>query len=132
VDELKPCGTYAAYRRHLRNSEAVDDACAEAARVQKNSRVDAGRAESAAVVAIAVASEPAVESVDELDEALENLRIVKAAMTAAPANAIAALSKRREELVRRVSVLQKSNEPELSALDQLAQRRADRIANSAS
>jgi hypothetical protein len=28
--EIAPCGTPAAYRRHLRNSESVDDACLEA------------------------------------------------------------------------------------------------------
>jgi len=28
--KLKPCGTYAAYRRHVRNGEEIDDACAQA------------------------------------------------------------------------------------------------------
>ncbi len=29
--ELRPCGTWAAYRRHLRRCEPVDDACRKAA-----------------------------------------------------------------------------------------------------
>lgn len=126
---LKPCGTYAAYRRHVRRGEAVDELCAQAARDEKSARVVAKREESAAAVAAAV--EPVVVGVDELVEALENLRIVRAAMSDAPANAVAGLSKRREELVRRIVVLEKAVEPEMSALDQLAQRRAERLAKAA-
>lgn len=129
--DLKPCGTFAAYQRHLRKKEPVCDPCAEAARAQKNTRVDYGRAESASMVALALAAEPAPDVLDELDEARENLRAVKAAMSEAPANAIAALSKRREELVRRIVVLSKSNEPEMSVFDQLRQRREERLSAAA-
>lgn len=128
---LKPCGTYAAYRRHLRNDEPVDDACAAAAREQKQARSDAGRDASAAVVALAVLDEPTPEIVDELGDALENLRIVVAAMREAPANSIAGLSKRREELAGRVARLQGANKPKESTLDQLAKRRAQRLAEAA-
>jgi len=128
--ELKPCGTFAAYQRHLRNKEPVCDPCAKAGREQKNTRVDNGRSESASLVSLALAAEPAPDVLDELDEARENLRAVKAAMSEAPANAIAALSKRREELVRRIVVLSKSNEPEESVFDQLRKRREERIAAS--
>ncbi|WP_199184036.1 hypothetical protein [Cryobacterium sp. Y57] len=128
--ELRPCGTFAAYQRHLRKKEPICDLCAEAAREQKNTRVDTGRAESASLVALALAAEPAPDVLDELDEARENLRAVKAAMSEAPANAVAALSKRREELVRRIVVLSKSNEPEESVFDQLRKRREERIAAS--
>jgi hypothetical protein len=127
---LKPCGTPAAYRRHLRNGEAVDDLCAQAARDQKNARVDASRSESAALVAVALLAEP-IPHDDELEDARENLRAVKAAMSDAPANAIAALSKRREELMRRIAVLSKANEPEMSVFDQLRQRREERLAKTA-
>ena len=120
--ERKPCGTYAAYRRHLRANEAVDEACAAAAREQKNVRK-----QGPAMVSV-LESAPVVDSVDELSEALENLRIVKAAMEVAPANAVAPLSKRREELVARIAKLQNADKPEVSALDQLAQRRAERLA----
>lgn len=107
------------------------DPCSEAAREQKNVRAESARVDSAEIVALAVASEPEVESVDELAEALENLRIVKAAMSEAPANTIASLSKRREELVHRIAQLQKADKPEMSTLDQLAERRAERRAASA-
>lgn len=129
--ELMPCGTFAAYQRHLRKREAVCEACAVAGREQKNARSDTGRAESASLVAIALAAEPAVDVLDELDEARENLRAVKAAMSEAPANAVAALSKRREELVRRIVVLSKADKPELSVFDQLRQRREERLAKTA-
>jgi hypothetical protein len=129
--ELKPCGTYAAYARHLRKQEEPCEPCKQAARDQKNDRVTAGLSESASRVALALAAEPAPEVLDELEEARDNLRAVKAAMTEAPANAIAALSKRREELVRRIVVLSKSNEPEMSVFDQLRQRREERLAKTA-
>jgi hypothetical protein len=133
--ELKPCGTFAAYARHLRKKEEPCDACKQAARDQKNVRADATRSESAAVVSLAIAAAPpappAAEEISELDDALENLRIVKAVMDEAPANAIGGLSKRREELVARIARLQTANKPKVSALDQLAQRRADRLAAAA-
>lgn len=127
-EPLKPCGTYAAYRRHLRNDEPMDELCAQAGRDQKNKRADGARELSAVNVSLAIAAEPPVEFESELDEALENLRIVKAAMHEAPANTIAALSKRREELVSHVARLRAASKPEMSALDQLAQRRAERLA----
>jgi hypothetical protein len=131
MSDLQPCGTYAAYRRHLRNGEPVDASCAQAARDQKNVRAAAALNESAEIVALAVAGAPAVDSVDELEEALENLRIVRAAMAEAPANSIAGLSKRREELVSRISKLQLAKVPKVGVLDQLAARRKERRAGSA-
>lgn len=38
---LQPCGTHAAYQRHKRHGEPIDDACREAARTQ--SAKQAGR-----------------------------------------------------------------------------------------
>ena len=35
---LKPCGTVAAYARHVRRGEPIDDACRDAARVYKQIR----------------------------------------------------------------------------------------------
>ena len=131
MSDLQPCGTYAAYRRHLRKGEPVDAGCAQAARDQKNVRAVASLSESAEVVALAIAVEPAVDSVDELEECLENLRIVRAAMSEAPANSIAGLSKRREELVARIAKLQLAKVPKVGVLDQLAARRAERRTASA-
>jgi predicted dinucleotide-binding enzyme len=128
VRALAVCGTISAYQRHKRRGEPVDVECAQAQRDQVNSRAAAKRAASAEVVRLAVSVEPVVDLVSELSEALENLRIVKAAMGDAPANAVAGLSKRREELVSRIARLQSAARPEVSALDQLAARRAERLA----
>lgn len=129
---LAECGTFTAYKRHLRRGESVDEACAEAARGQKNARKDAERAESAALVALAVDDVQLPAEMDELADARENLIIVRAAMAAAPANAVAGLSKRRQELVAEIRRLESVTAPGVSALDQLAQRRASRIAGAAS
>lgn len=126
--EMQPCGTFAAYQRHKRNKEAPCDACAEAARLQASERRDLARSESIDRVVLALAAEPIVEEIDELEDMRENLRMVRAAMGEAGARELAALSKRREELVRRIVVLSKSNEPEESVFDQLRKRREERIA----
>ena len=128
---LHPCGTYAAYKRHVRTGTPIDDLCAQAGRDEKNNRLAAARVQSAAVVTLAVAVEPVVDSVDELEECLEYLRIVRAARSEAPANSIAGLSKRREELVARIAKLQLAKVPKVGVLDQLAARRAERRTASA-
>ena len=46
--ELKPCGTWAAYRRHLRRCEPVDDACRKAASAYVTRRRAARKAAQAA------------------------------------------------------------------------------------
>lgn len=46
---LRPCGTPAAYRRHLRASEAPCGACAEANRVERSERRAAARRVAAEV-----------------------------------------------------------------------------------
>ena len=126
---LKPCGTVAAARRHQRAGEPLDEACQQAIRDEKNERKDAQRAESAGRVREAVASAPALEDVDPLTEALDNLRIVRAVLRdeGTPANTVAALSKRRDELVDRVSRLRAESAPvEVSVIDELTSRRRER------
>lgn len=125
--ELKPCGTWAAYNRHRRRGEPIDAACAEAARVQKNERVSAKRAETAEVVQLKVAESPVLAEIDPLQDARDNLRVVIAAMEAG-APGIAALSKQRTELVQLIVRLEGASKPRESKLDELARRRADRIA----
>ncbi|GAB6857331.1 hypothetical protein [Microbacterium xylanilyticum] len=128
---LAPCGTPAAYRRHRRRGEPVDDACAAAAREQKNSRVRAKREETAAVVALAVDEAPAEDApIDELAEARDTLRMVTAAMKAG-APGLASLAKQRMELVALIRKLEGAARPKESKLDELARRRAERLAASA-
>jgi hypothetical protein len=124
--ELEPCGTPAAYRRHKRKGEPVDEACAEAGRNQKNVRVDAVQAAAGAAVAEAFEVEPGVDDLDPLEEARDNLRIIRAALRSGPPpNTVAALTKRRDEAVDRIRQIM-AETPEVSAFDQLAAKRAAR------
>ena len=132
--ELQPCGTIAAARRHQRNPERFGplcEACAQAIRDEKNGRKDAERAESAEQVRAAVAAEPVIEDVDPLEEALDNLRIVRAVLRSegTPANTVAALTKRRDELVDRIERLRAAVAPvEVSVIDELTSKRRERRA----
>lgn len=127
---LAPCGTFTAYKRHKRNGEAVDDACAQAARDQANSRNAEKSDASADVVKLAIVDAPVVESIDELSEARENLRIVKATMLAGVPTGMAALSKQYADLVALIRRLEDAEKPKESKLDELARRRAERLAAS--
>ena len=129
--ELKPCGTTAAYRRHLRNGEEPCGECLAANAVAKGERKARSLSESAEVVRLAIVDEPELpQSIDELEEARWNLRIVKATMEAGVSSGMAALSKQYVDLVALVKRLEDQSRPEVSALDQLAQRRAERLAAS--
>lgn len=127
-----PCGSFTAYKRHKRKGEPVDEACAQAARDQKNERVEAKRESTAEVLRLAIAdAPPEPEGIDELAEARLNLSIVRAAMQAGVPTGLAALSKQYADLVSLVKRLETQSNPEVSALDQLAQRRAERLAGAA-
>lgn len=129
--ELKPCGTVAAARRHQRAGEELCGLCAQALRDEKNGRKDAERSESADRVRTAVAMEPLLEDVDPLEEALDNLRIVRAVLRddGTPANTVAALTKRRDDLVDRIERLRAATAPvEVSRIDELTNRRRERRA----
>jgi WhiB family redox-sensing transcriptional regulator len=55
--ELKPCGTQAAYDRHVKRSEPIDDECREANRVRQAERRKAKKeAKAAAAAELALAS----------------------------------------------------------------------------
>jgi len=123
--ELKPCGTPAAYRRHLRNGEEPCAACLTAVREDVNKARDERRTASSRAVLEAVVSAPPVDEIDPLEDAKENLKIVKAAMQDAPHNTIAQLSKRRQELVELIKELS-SADPGVSLKDELAAARSAR------
>lgn len=132
--ELKPCGTLAAYRRHRRHGEQACDACLAAVAADKAERKAAGQVKAAAVVRLAVASQPAsppASGVDDLEDAWENLRLIRGAMDEATPSSMAALSKRRDELIDRIKRLEARTAKSEGGglLDQLAARRAARIAN---
>lgn len=108
---LQECGTFAAYRRHLKADETPCDPCKEAARKQKSERDAKRRVESGESVSAALSLESAAEILDALEEARDNLRIIRAALRSSPPhNTIAALTKRRDEAVDRIRVLEAETE----------------------
>ena len=117
--ELKPCGTSAAYRRHLRKGEEACAACKAAVAWEKQSKLDGPREERKVS---ALSAPPVVESIDPLEDARENLQIVNAALKEAVPREVSQLSKRRQELVALIAELQ--GDQEVSLADQLAAIRA--------
>lgn len=129
-EELKPCGTPAAARRHRRKGEPLCEVCEQAVRDEKNARKQAERDASAAAVADAVTAADPLDEVDALAEAMDNLRIVRAVLRSGdvPANAVATLTKRRDELVDRIRDLKNDKPSEVSVIDELTKRRRERVA----
>jgi len=129
--QLAECGTFTAYKRHKRNDEVVDDACAQAARDQKNPRAAAKRDATAEIVHLAiVGASPEEPGIDELEKARWNLGIVEVTMESGVPTGMAALSKQHADLVALIRRLEAAVSPEVRALDQLANRRAERLAAS--
>lgn len=130
---LAECGTFTAYKRHKRRGESVDEACAQAARDQANVRNAVTAGEKSVEIRsniLELVAAPVVGQIDELEEARLNLSIVKATMQAGVPTGMAALSKQYADLVALIRRLERQQNPEVSALDQLAQRRAERLAAS--
>jgi hypothetical protein len=122
--ELKPCGTPAAYRRHLRNDEDPCDDCKQAHADAENER-NGLRARADDVVELVPPPETD-EPLDPIDDARENLRIVNAALYKAVPREVPALSKRRQELV--AFIAEHSGKGEATLEDQLAAAREARRA----
>lgn len=120
---LKPCGTPAAYRRHLRNDEEACAECKAAVAAEKMAKLDGDR-DLRSVSVLASVSDTDESEFDPLGDAKDNLRIVKAALREAVPREVAALSKRRQELVSLIAEL--SGKKEVSLGDQLAEIRSRR------
>ena len=128
---LRPCGTTAAYRRHLRNGEQPCEACRSANAAARRDQKLESRSEAAEVVQLAiVAAPPAPDATDELERLRWNLRILEATMEAGVPTGMAALSKQHADLVARIVKLESAAAPKESKLDELARRRAERLAGS--
>ena len=147
---LQPCGTWAAYKRHLRKGEEPCDDCREAARVQQRERSAARRAareQSGTIVdtsaPVSGHPPPVALALDEslfdgltlepLTVAKQDLVVIEQFMTS-PAllpSQFTSLSRRREELVDRIRALSADTDDGGDALDELARRREDRIAAAA-
>ena len=140
--ELKPCGTWAAYKRHLRAGETPCEPCRQAARDQKNDRNEARRRARQAVGFEPDRERPAVGhlrpvgddeladlTLEPLQVALQDLRQIEAYMTSEDPlipTQFTNLSRRREELVDRVRSLRPDSEEGSDVLDELAKRRQSR------
>lgn len=129
---LKPCGTPAAYRRHRRRGEEACDACKESVRVQQSAS-KATQKKSAGEARLKLVEPPTEQAPDPLEVARQDFATVTAALESpmTPGGSIAGLSRRREELVDRIRKLSGADVQEVSVLDQLAQRRKDRLAGAA-
>lgn len=94
AQELKPCGTIAAARRHQRNPEKFGplcEPCEQAVRDEKNGRVDARRSEDVQAAREAM-PEPSV-SVDRDDVLHEVLRTLRGQLAEAPPQSVAGIAK---------------------------------------
>ena len=100
---LKPCGTPAAYRRHLRNGEAACDACKAAVRRGVGDR-NAEKRRSAGEARLKLVEPPVDVNPDPLEVARDNL-------------SIASLTRRREELVEKIIDLSAADEVEVTVDD---------------
>lgn len=114
---LAPCGTFSAYRRHLRRDEPIDEACREAANTEARERRAAKR-EKETVKIPAVA--PAAAGPDEADAAptvpagpLEELSelhamytVLKTHMASAPPQSIAAIVRQADAVLVRITELE--------------------------
>jgi len=107
------CGTYAAYRRHLREKSPVDDACRAAARAEKARRSDAEAEtrvaeaqERSGATVTSITKPDSAASTPQIDVQAElhaNLTLVKAAMAVvglSDPSKLPALSKRHSELLQ--------------------------------
>lgn len=141
--ELHPCGTWGAYKRHLRRGEKACEPCKHAARERNRdsqkarvqARENAGfvpdrQAPATGHVSIASLTEEEQEelTLDPVQVAMQDLRQIEAYM-AGPDPVLPTqftnLSRRREELIDRVRALVPDTE-EVDAFDELAKRRESR------
>lgn len=132
--QLAPHGSEGAYRRHLRHGEKPCTKCAAAARQRRQDRKVKVRSEKAALVQLRISPRPEPaqdEPLDELTDARANMRLLQAAMREAAPGAMASLSKQREALAARIARLQEASKPKTGVLDEIARRRAARLANTA-
>jgi len=128
AQDLQPCGTIAAARRHQRNQERFGplcEACAQAIRDEKNGRVDARRAEDAAAAREAMPPSSAEVSRDAVLH--EVLRTLRGQLAKAPPQSVASIAKQiRDTLDAMGDVAGESVSG--GGVDDIAARRAERAA----
>lgn len=139
-----PCGTYAAYRRHLRLNESVDDACRAAQREHDGNRSTSAAARQTRAVEktpeppappvvvppAAQTAEGHVSRVEVLQEMLQDSReLVKELRRSDPARVYLQMREQREVL-RELAELQGNGQVKgVTLADQLAEARERRKAD---
>lgn len=122
--ELKPCGTPAAYRRHLRAKEPACGPCKEAWREQKNQRKDEQRSEAAEAARVAT---PPVEDVDRRQILLEVLASLRGQLREAPPQSVAGIAKQIRDTVDALGGPEEAKPVvPVNPVDEIARRRAER------
>lgn len=97
-----PCGTYSAYKRHMRDGEDVDAACRQAS-VERSRDQQKQRRDGESSAPRTPHSDPP-KSGKTKQEALEwNLQLIEAAMLEVEASKLAPLSKRHSELLAEIA-----------------------------
>lgn len=139
---LAPCGTYTAYKRHMRRGEVVDARCRKAQREHDAARSTSGAARVARSAAKAdVPAEPVapapltdeghVSRVEILKEMLQESReLLKTLSAKDPQRAYLQMREQRE-ILRELSELQGNGQAKgVTLADQLAEARSRRVAAS--
>lgn len=121
--ELKPCGTPAAYRRHLRAKEAACEQCKRAWRDQKNDRKNAQRVADAAAAREAT---PPVEEVDRREILLEVLASLRGQLREAPPQSVASIAKQIRDTVDALEGPDDVAQVVVNPVDEIARRREAR------
>ncbi len=99
-----PCGTYSAYKRHLRDDEPVDAACRQAS-IERSREQTAARAEGEPTPMPVRESPPQSEAKSRQASLEWNLRLIETAMVEVDAAKLAPLSKRHSELLAEIESL---------------------------
>lgn len=124
---LKPCGTYAAARRHQRNGEPVCGLCKEA--VAEHNREQRAKRRAKAVSKVqATASETPLAELDVKVELRAQYELLGKHLLEAPPQSVAAISKERRAILEALMVDEpvRSGSGSGGVFDELAQRRKSR------
>lgn len=120
---LKPCGTYAAYRRHLRAKETPCEPCKQASRDQKNQRKDAARKAAAEEAREAA---PAVVEIDRREVLLEVLASLRGQLQVAPPQSAGSIAKQIRDTLDALNPEKPESEQVVNPLDEIARKREER------
>lgn len=121
--ELKPCGTPAAYRRHLRAKETACEQCKRAWRDQKNDRKNAQRVADAAAAREAT---PPVEEVDRRGILLEVLASLRGQLREAPPQSAGSIAKQIRDTLDALEGPDDVAQVVVNPVDEIARRREAR------